>query len=408
MRTNLEEHDPDRTHWAPYMEWAQARPTARWDLAGSNLLHVEPCELLSAEPCELVRAEPCDLEGPAAALALHGSSSGGHPPLLDAIAAHYGATSDRVATATGASGANFLALAALLRPGDEVLFETPGYDPILGAARLLGAGVRRFERRFEQGWALDPERVEAALGPSTRVVAITNPHNPTGALVTEGALAALADLAERRDLWVLVDEVYLDSATFPGVFAEPAAARRLGELTVAGRGGRFVATSSLTKSYGLSGLRCGWAIAEPAVAAAMRRARGVVDAVAPMPTDALSVVAFAQLDRLARRAAELLAPNLRLLERWIESSAALAWSPPAGGTVAFPRVAGVEDTAPLCRALLDDAGIAVVPGALFGEPRHVRISFGGLRPDAFASALAELGPRLTAAETAGRSAPVDP
>ncbi|HVS16432.1 MAG TPA: pyridoxal phosphate-dependent aminotransferase, partial [Thermoanaerobaculia bacterium] len=359
------EHDPERTHWAPYMEWAQERPPARHDLAGSNLLPVEPDEL----------------EG--ATLALHGANTQGYPPLLEALAAHYGVERERIATASGASGANFVALAALLAPGDEVLCERPGYDPIPGAARLLGAPVRGFERRAEEGWRLDPDRIEAAVTPATRVLALTNPHNPTGALASGEELDALGRLAERRGLWVLVDEVYLDSATFPGVFAPPDRTPQLAELTVARRGAPFVATSSLTKSYGLSGLRCGWAVAPPALAAAIRRARGVVDAVAPFPTDVLAAVAFAQIERLAGRAAELLRANLEALVALVDARDALAWSPPQGGTVAFPRVVGLDDTGDLCRALHRESGVAVVPGALFGAPAHLRVSYGGLRREAF-------------------------
>jgi aspartate/methionine/tyrosine aminotransferase len=369
------EHDPERTHWAPYMEWAQARPAARHDLAGSNLLHVGLDEL---------EAPP---------LALHGANDGGYPPLLEALAAHYGVATDRIATGTGASGANFVALAALLAPGAEVLYESPGYDPIPGAARLLGAPVRRFERRAEEGWRLDAERIEAALGPATRVLALTNPHNPTGALASTGELDAIAALAERRGLWVLVDEVYLDTATFPGVFGTPPAPS-LAELTVARRGAPFVATSSLTKSYGLSGLRCGWAVAPPPLAAAMRRARGVIDAVAPFATDLLAAHACRRLDRLARRAGGILRPNLAALARFVADRPALEWTPPRGGNVAFPRVAGVDDTGPLCRSLLEESGVAVVPGALFGAPRHLRISFGGLPPDRFTQALAALAEHL--------------
>jgi hypothetical protein len=375
------EHAPARTHWAPYMEWAQGRPAARFDLAGSNLLHIELGELE-----ELAEAR--------APIVLHGSNTQGYAPLLEALARHYETPSARIATAAGASGANFIALAALLERGDEVLVETPGYDPIPGAASMLGATVRRFERRFEDGWALDPERIEAALTPATRVLAISHPHNPTGALAAPAALDAIAELAERHGLWVLVDEVYLDSATFPGVFGSAAATPRLAQLSVAPRGGRFVATSSLTKSYGLSGLRCGWAIADPPIAAAMRRARGIVDAVAPMVTDALATLALSHLDALARRAAELLGPNLRALVRFVEERPALEWAAPGGGTVAFPRLAEVEDTGPWCQELLAAEGVAVVPGHLFGAPRHLRISFGGLGADAFAAALAVLGRRL--------------
>jgi aspartate/methionine/tyrosine aminotransferase len=132
------------------MRWAKTRPAARFDLAGSNVL-----------ACSIE-----DLEGARDAIDLGGRNDNGYEPLLDAIAARYGVSGDRVTTAQGTSGANFLAFAALLQPGDDVLVERPGYDPLLAAPRLLGANIVRFERRFDEGYALDPERVARAITPS--------------------------------------------------------------------------------------------------------------------------------------------------------------------------------------------------------------------------------------------------
>ena len=129
----------------------------RFDLAGSNVL-----------ACTID-----DLDGARDALSLSGSNDNGYAPLVEAIAQRYGVAPERVATATGAAGANFQVCAALLEPGDDVLMERPGYDPLLGAARLLGANVVRFERRFEDGYALDPERVARAITPRTRLIIIT-------------------------------------------------------------------------------------------------------------------------------------------------------------------------------------------------------------------------------------------
>jgi DNA-binding transcriptional MocR family regulator len=129
------------------MEWAKTRAAARYDLAGSNL-----------EACALG-----DLPGARDALDIAGESPDGFPPLVAAIAQHSKTVPERVATASGCSGANFLAMAAMVKAGDEVLMESPGYDPLPAAARLLGATVRTFERRFEEGYAIDPRRVAAAI-----------------------------------------------------------------------------------------------------------------------------------------------------------------------------------------------------------------------------------------------------
>ncbi|MCI0432427.1 MAG: pyridoxal phosphate-dependent aminotransferase, partial [Gemmatimonadetes bacterium] len=227
--------------WAPYMEWAKSRPAPRWDLAGSNLL-----------ACTID-----DLPGARAEVELNGLNPDGYPPLNEAIAARYGIAVERVAPGAGCSGANFLAMAALVRPGDEVLVERPAYDPLLGALRLLGASIARFDRTWQDGWALDPGRVRAALTGRTRLIVISSPHNPSGILASTDALREVGRLAESAGAHVLVDEVYLDA-----VYADrPEPAATLGDV--------FLSTNSLTKAYGLSGLRIGWVLASVRVAEAV-------------------------------------------------------------------------------------------------------------------------------------------
>ena len=266
------------------MEWAKTRPSPRFDLAGSNVLG-----------CSVD-----DLEGAREALALSGKNDTGYAPLLEAIASRYGVRPGQVTTAQGTSGANFLACAALVEPGDDVLVEAPGYDPLLGAPRLLGANIVRFDRRFDDGWALDPARVERALTPRTRLVIITRPHNPTGALEDPAALREIGRLAAGRGAHVLVDEVYLDAAD---AAATPAATF----------GDEFISTSSLTKSYGLSGLRSGWILSSEEVAHRVRRARDVVDGTGSIVAERLSVLAFEQLEKLIERSRAILAANGALL-----------------------------------------------------------------------------------------------
>jgi len=350
--------------WAPYMEWAKNHPRPRFDLCGSNLA-----------PCAI-----SDLPGARDIIEPNGDNDHGYAPLIDSIAGFYGTSADRVALASGASGANFLVLAALLGPGDEVLVESPAYDPLLGAARLLGATVTRFDRRFEDGYAVDAERVAAAITPRTRVVVVTSPHNPSGVALDGSALEALAGVAAAHGVHVLVDEVYLDTLS---PRPQPAA----------NRSDWFVSTSSLTKSYGLAGLRAGWVLAAPDVAAAVRRVRGTVEAIGAFPGEVMAQVAFENIDSLAARARAILEPGLRRLAAFVDSRDELEWVQPVAGTVGFPRLRGYDDAGPFIEALLEDFDTAVVPGRFFSAPAHFRIAFSG-DPDVLAGGLEQLGRAL--------------
>jgi aspartate/methionine/tyrosine aminotransferase len=330
------------------MAWAKTRPRARIDLASSNLL-----------ACTLE-----DLPGAREAVEIAGESPDGYRPLVEAIAARYGVAPDRVATGGGCSGANFLAMAALLEAGDEVLLERPNYDPLAGAARLLGAAVATFERRFEEGYRIDPDRVDAAVTPRTRLIVVSTPHNPSGVAASAEELAGLARVAERTGVPVLFDEVYLDA--IPEDRLPPAATRSP----------LFLSTNSLTKSYGLASLRCGWAIGSPEIVRRIRRVRDVVDVWAPIPSDRLSVVAFQNLDRLASRARRIVADNRVRFDRFLELSPDIACVAPQG-PLAFPRFRDGRDAGPFARRLFEKLGVAVAPGAFFDSPSHFRVALGG-------------------------------
>lgn len=336
--------DNDRS---PYVTWAKRRPALPCDLAVSNVL-----------PCTLD-----DLPGAAGALALEGASDLGYPPLVEAIADRYRVAATQVATAAGTSGANLQVFAALVGRGDEVLVERPGYDPLAAAVRLVGGRPIEYERPATGGFSLDPDRVRAALTPRTRLIVVTSLHNPSGVLATPEALAAVGRLAESVGASVLVDEVYLDSAA-----GHAASAVTLGPS--------FVITSSLTKTYGLGSLRCGWVIAAAPVAEAVRRARDVLDGSGSIVSERLGALAFSQLERLAARSDNHLRPNRAAVDAFLASRPDLACVPADGGTIAFPRLPAVDDATPLTGALAE-AGVAVVPGHFFGAPAHFRIGWGG-------------------------------
>jgi aspartate/methionine/tyrosine aminotransferase len=339
---------------APYLEWAKTRPAATFDLAGSNIL-----------ACSIG-----DLPGAAEAIGLEGKNDEGYMPLIDAIAQHYGVGTDRVTTAQGASGANFLACAALLEPGDDVLVETPGYDPLFAAPRLLGARVNCFERGFDDGFSLNPDRVRLAMTPQTRVVIVTSPHNPSGVVASRESLAEIGRIARENGAHVLVDEVYSDVAAGSTSDAAPRGG------TAADLPGPFVCTNSLTKSYGLSGLRCGWIVSSADVASRIRRARDVVDGSGSIVAERLAVHAFNHLDRLLARATAILEANSAMVWSFLRSRSELEWIS-GTGTVVFPRLRGAEDSSRFAERLLAERDTAIVPGRFFQAPRHFRLGFGG-------------------------------
>ncbi len=364
---------------APYLYWAKTRPAAAFDLAGSNLL-----------ACSLD-----DLPGAREALDLTAADQGGYPPLVQAIAAHYGTPRERVVTAAGCSAANFMAIAALVGPGDTVLMEGPWYDQITGACRLLGARVETFDRRFEEGYRVDVTALRARITPSTRLVILTSPHNPSGTALDRDTLVALQAMAEDAGIHVLVDEVYLDvtnmlqaapfaaagwKASGPGHRYPPAATA----------GDRLLSISSLTKSYGLSGLRCGWVIASAPVAERVRRVRDVIDNIGAAPADRLSALAFSLIDRLADRACRLVSANLEITREFLARYPQLELARPVEATIVFPRIAGMADTGPLVERLRAEEGVAVVAGRFFGAPAHIRLSLAG-RTEALAAGLERLG-----------------
>jgi aspartate/methionine/tyrosine aminotransferase len=356
---------------APYLWWAKSRRPAPIDLAGSNLLH-----------CAMD-----DLPGAREALELTAPNDNGYPPVVEAIATHYQVATNRIVTATGCSGANFIAAAALLSAGDDVLIERPAYDPLIGACRLMGATVRRFERRAENGFGIDPNDVRRLVTPATRLIIVTTPHNPSGIAVPLGVLQGLADIAASCGAHLLVDEVYLDGACL-------VRGDRTGSRSAAALSGPVVVTSSLTKSYGLAGLKAGWAIAPAGTAERMRRARDVIDNASSAPSDRLAALAWSLQPRIAERAQRILSANVGIARAFFAGHPQFILAEPPSCSVVFPRLAGVADSAFFVQTVLDD-GVAVAPGSFFESPAHFRISIAG-RTDHLEQGLRTLGARARA------------
>src|SRR5207248_7892351 len=280
-----------------------------------------------------------------------------------AIAAKAGVAPDCVVTAAGTSMANYVAMATLLEPGDDVLIEHPAYAPLVDAARFIGARVKQFARAEESGYALDPAEIRRAITSKTRLIVITNLHNPSSALAPESVLREVVDIARSVKARLLVDEVYLDA-----VFEEtPQTAFHLGP--------EVIVTSSLTKIYGLSGLRCGWILAEPDLARAMWRLNDLFGSTPVHPGELLSLAALRHLQPIRERARRIVERDRRTLDGFLAEHAEVSAPRTQFGTTAFLRLKkGCVD--PFLDRLRAEHDTGAVPGRFFDMPYHFRIGMG--------------------------------
>lgn len=296
-----------------------------------------------------------------------------------ALGTRLGAPGARVLVTAGASEANAAAMGALLVAGDEALVEAPGYEPLREVPRLFGARVRTFPRPSGRGLAA---AVARALSPLTRLVVLTDLHNPGGAALEEEEALALTALAEERGVWLLCDETFRDASDRP-----PA--------TVAAMSPRWIATSSLTKAYGLGGLRIGWIATGPEALERCATAQNALSVLPSLPSVTLALELVPHLDALHARARRILVANHAGWAEFLRAHPPAAPAPqPAGTTTWYALGEGAPGDA-FADFAAERFDLAVAPGRFFGDPRGVRIALGG-EPERFAAALDTLEQALAA------------
>jgi len=346
-----------RTKRSLYMEWAKTCSHPKYNLATSGLTGVPGDEF------------PINLDE----LEITAPGAYGYAPLQQRLAQHTGVSQECIVAAAGTSMANHLAMAAVLDPGDEVLLEQPAYGPLLDVANYLGARVKRLPRRFESRFAVNLDELQRAITTSTRLVVLTNLHNPSGALLSAEMVGAIGKLALRAGVRVLMDEVYLEMLLGkPAPFCFP-----IGNGIAPAKENPFIVTSSLTKVYGLSGLRCGWILAAPELARRMWLLNDLFSATAAHPAERLSVMALDHLEQFRERSRALLTANRALLDSFLDSRCDLECFRPPAGTVVFPRLPHGRDPEAFFKLLREKYETTVVPGSFFEMPRHFRIGIGG-------------------------------
>jgi aspartate/methionine/tyrosine aminotransferase len=287
--------------------------------------------------------------------------------LREAIARYNDVPPPEVVPALGTSHALWLAYAALANPGDDIVVEEPAYEPLLVAAEGVGARVVRFAREPRDGFGIDPDRIARALTPRTRLVAVTNLHNPSGVRAGDDALRATARLLDERGAFLLVDEVYApfdDLVDAGGTFS--GSARKLGP--------NVLAVGSLTKCYGLGPHRIGWLLAPGPVAARAEDAITGSCGILPLSHAYIGVHAFGRIPDLADRSRTLLSGKRSRVAAWV-AERGLGWSAPAAGLFGFVTVPGAADLTSSIETAARDRQVLVAPGAFFGIPSGFRLSW---------------------------------
>jgi aspartate/methionine/tyrosine aminotransferase len=280
-----------------------------------------------------------------------------------AVAERYSVAESEVVACLGAAGALFALYTALLGPGTRALVERPSYEPLWRVAQGTGAQVDFFERRVDDCFRLDVERVTAALHPDTKLVAITNPHNPSGVLSTSDELATLAVALRARAVCLLVDEAYLE-------LAQPrSTARSISE--------NVVTCSSATKCWGVPWARAGWLLLSPELVSAVAHVERHVCALAPPACWAWGALAVRQADELLERAHALQLGKRELVEAFLQRHAAeLRWVPPCGASVyGWVRAAGGGDLSSILERAIERQGVLVALGRFFGDVSSFRLSW---------------------------------
>ncbi|HYR07799.1 MAG TPA: capreomycidine synthase [Longimicrobium sp.] len=301
------------------------------------------------------------------AVVFHDSQTLGGDGVRRAVARRWaGGDAERVMVTHGSTEANFLVMNALLSPGDEVVVLDPVYPGLGDVVRGLGCRLRQWTLRAEDGWRPDLDALRGLVTERTRMVVVNFPHNPTGATLTPHEQEALLSIAADAGAWLLWDGAFAALTYETEPLPDPT-----------GRYARAVSLGTLSKAYGLPGLRVGWCLADPAVLDRMARVRDyttlhlspLVELVAERVVDAADRV-LAQKRALARR-------NRATVQAWMaEQEGLIGWTLPAGGVCGFPRLE-VPEVEAFCHQLAREHRVMLVPGTCFGTPGHARLGFGG-------------------------------
>jgi aspartate/methionine/tyrosine aminotransferase len=297
------------------------------------------------------------------------TESPGAPWLRETISAMYKEIrAAQVLVVAAAEEAIFIFYHGLVRPDDHVIVETPCYESALTVAKSTGAEVSEWRRTPENAWAHDLAALEELIRPNTRALYINTPHNPTGLLMPLAVLKRVLELASRQGSFVLSDEVYRELEHDPA--NRLPAACDLYE--------RAVSLGSMSKTYGLPGLRLGWlASANPGLLQKCLELKYYTTICSSAPSEFLSDLALRHREKIIERNRQIVLGNLRLLSAFLERRSGLfAWTPPNASPIGFVKFKPDQDVYQFCESLVRDSGVLLLPGSVYDQPGHIRFGYG--------------------------------
>ncbi|MBE7384289.1 MAG: aminotransferase class I/II-fold pyridoxal phosphate-dependent enzyme [Leptolyngbya sp. SIO1E4] len=297
------------------------------------------------------------------------TEAAGAPYLRETISTLYQKTrADDVLVTAAAEEAIFITYHALISSEDHVIVETPCYESALELARSTGATVSEWERYFEDSWANDFDSLIKLIRPNTKFIYINTPSNPTGTLMDKDVFVKLMALAEEQNIIVFCDEVYRELEHDPAARL-PAAADLYSNA---------ISLGSMSKSYGLPGLRLGWMICRnPEVIKKLMNFKLYTSICNSAPSEFMSDLALRHRDKLIERNLNILHHNLPLMKDFmVRHSNIFSWVEPQASPIGFPRVNVSEDIMHWCEKIAHEVGILLLPGSVYDQPRHIRISYG--------------------------------
>jgi aspartate/methionine/tyrosine aminotransferase len=332
----------------------------RYNLSESGVHPMQLGELLKEDPEAAERLSKQELGY---------AQSNGTPELRNAIAKYYpGATPDHILVTNGTSEANFLCMWTLVDPDDEILFMLPNYMQMWGLSRGFHGKVRSYSLKEDLNWRIDFDELERSLTKRTKLIAVCNPNNPTGAIMDGEDMDRLVGVARSVDAWLLVDEVYQG--------AERECDR---SQSFWGRYDRVIVTNGLSKAYGLPGLRIGWIVAPPDLIAKLWSYHDYTTIGPAMLSDVLARVALvpATREKILARTRKILQTNYPILANWIRNHGDMfTMVEPKAGAIAYFRYKMAINSTELVEKLLREKSVLIVPGDHFGMDHYLRIGYG--------------------------------
>jgi aspartate/methionine/tyrosine aminotransferase len=349
-------------------EFALERFFARWEFAVRHLLCASDVE--GWRMADLLALADDETAALWAGLRLGYSEAPGHPLLRAEIASLYDTLdADDVLVFAGAEEAIFCLSNVLLGPGDHAIVTWPGYQSLYEVGRAAGADVTLHVLEEADGWALDPERLIAALRPETRLVVVNAPHNPTGMLPTHSEWARLTGMLADRGIHLLADEVYR-SLEFDEADRLTAGADALD---------RGVSLGVMSKSFALAGLRIGWlATRDRELLARCAAIKDYTTICSSAPSEILALIGLRARDAVLARSRRIVTDNLVHLDRFFAAySDRWSWVRPRAGSIGFARLLDDEPSESFATRLVEAEGVLLLPGSVIGhDGNHVRIGFG--------------------------------